>query len=546
MSAPAAVAAPAIRAGLDEVFYSDPERFQHVHTWVKTAAYSTTYINHKINDAFAGSAEAEVMIDDTMDMMYTAYIRAHRPGIKGVYSDHPTVPYPCVNRSKREAADRRAALDYVEETQDDDIDDHLSERERVIKGVSSYMRDIEGCTGVRSRLPCEGRPSRSRRDAAHQETESAGAGVNGGDCASVYSAATRRTVNTVNPRRQKHYAFYIPDWLRRYIANTVYYSESQQLDSMSYGFTRIYADINVSQDKRTGVEEMTERPPDFRSEKDEIAYMIDLSSRDREVWLPLYFDHCQYVDKAINMGASIFVHPKYKFTLAPLTKIIRRSDKFTKVVKADGTALDDKDIKLRFVANFISLDPVEAALITGNTDDRFRYDVLTVYHQERTIRSQKDQTLPTEINFKWNGPTISIHWTIQRKVCIDDNEPYNTWGLFGKDPMESCRITCASRTWQNTMPALFYRVVLPLEKAGMAPRDCSYHWAPGHKMFTRQPDCSLNAVKFNKMTAHLEYQKGLHKEAVEIKIYRRAWCLHRYEQNVILPYYHIKSKKRTE
>ena len=560
--------------GLDHVFY-EPNVYTHVHRWSRHAFYAVADIPVKVTEGFAGSKDATAEFGEAVegDLLYTTYIHATRPAIRGVYDDNPMMPYPTTSRSKRKILDKRA-METFARGEDDDLEDEdpLSKAELIAAGVTSYLRR-GGATGVRMRMEIEEEERMRERTRAFRRAEGdldAGAGAGEADAVSRQShrsvlpgggersIASRRSVaeTTIDPRRQKHYAYFVPGWIRHYVQQISLSLSNKTVDTLSNDFIAfVYHDIGCSLAFKQSLAEMTEDIPEpgFATEEEEIQYLIGQSSMPGEAWLPIPFDHCLYKSKALNLGRAIWAKPTYTMSLAPLTSIIKRSDKNTSVVKANGMPLAADDIKLEIVANVIVLseterrqlgeDVSETGGVAPHPEEVENTRIAYIAHDERAIQTRRGGVLPASVDLRFTqGLTASVHWTIRRKAAIEDNDRFDAFGLLHQQPMKSCEIQMAGRTYQPRMSASYWRTIQSTQKGVSPATRCCYHWGIGHKMFTEYPESSLSLVKYPKVTANIEYQEGLDQEVVEVRVYRRAWYMLRYEGTFIMRYGYVKTR----
>lgn len=545
MAAPACQTGPHFKSGLDHIFYNNPEVHPNRYVWVETPIYNACHISYKVTDGTANSPEAHVEVTEDFDQLHTAWIQAFRPAIKGVYSENPNIPYACVSRSKRKAADRKAARQFDLDNATDDLDgDDRDENERIVAGITAYFAQTQDCTGPRHRTDIE-EDARARRnssrfrrersdDDARSTRSSASRSKVAGETGSVSSFSTSRTENTIAPGRQKYYAFFIAGWVYSLVQKIVWRMATTLIDEMVNLMMKVYHDLTLSTAKKVGLKELTEDIPDVGSEEEEIAFLVDQSSRAGEAWLPLCFSHTQHPSQAIDMCAADWNAPNYTITLNPLTKFVKRANKNTAVVKSDNTPLQDRDVRVRFVGLMISLAPKEHKWLNENM-----HDIVCIRHQLRQF-STSNGSVPSTMNIKWTGPTVSLHFIIQRQACIDDCDIFNTWGLFGGEALESMAITCAGRVYQPRMSGKYWRLVQTFEKCTATPSNCTYHFGVALDMFTEKPQTSINGIRYNKMEAEIKLQPGLDREPLMCTWLRRSLFLTRYDEGVVIPFFHIK------
>ena len=187
---PAAVSQTNYITGIEQVMYKDPQRSKHRYVWDQEVAHASDYQRYRAANGTAGSSECVVEIGNHIDQAFTAYGYAVRPGIIGIKHKKNRQGFPSDSNSHRLEADRKAARAFARSQADADSDDDEDE-DAATSGLSAYLAEYHGSSGVRGRADFE--------DAA--------------------DAQSMKTVDTKSPGLQKYYAYFIPGWMYALVEN---------------------------------------------------------------------------------------------------------------------------------------------------------------------------------------------------------------------------------------------------------------------------------------------------------------------------------------
>lgn len=518
--------------GLDSALYYKHEDTRHRFVFLQQVNWAGEYLVHKVQDGKAGSSDAKCETYNFSDQIYKAYLWVKAPAIKAVVDRRNNQAFPCDNNLRRLKTERKAAIrigqdaedDFGEDEEEDDFGeeddgDARSRRSRrsrrsagsskrrmedelIERGVSRLMEEEYGCTGIRRREEAESRDASDARSTAG-------------------SVATR------SPGRQGIYAYYVPAWV--YVVPTTI---SLQLgtvvaDLLINRLIYILHDVSVCESKKLGLREMTKRLPANLSADEKREMMIEFSSRDQEGWLPIPMWHTTITNKALHVCAMDWSPPEYHMSVAPWTSLIRRSSRTVKVLKKDGSELQDNDLWLAMVFYHLYVDGAEREIII---DEEF--DLLYTRHDFR-----KESTNFNRINIKWSGPTTMLYWVVERESCVKDNDHFNWWGFFGQEPVLEASISFGQTLRQNPLSGFFFRVIQAFEKCEATPECCAYMYGFCFEAFNhKEVTGSVNLLRYTEATLDLTLQRYLTEfDRITVWIMRSNLALLNHSKGSILP-----------
>ena len=337
-----------------------------------------------------------------------------------------------------------------------------------------------------------------------------------------------------SPGLQKYYAYFIPGWMYALVENNTCMVGTLVFDVLFSKLMFAIHDVSVSESHKIGLREMTgQLPRDDMSVEEERQWLIDMSSRSDEGWLPFPFWHTMIPELGLHICAMDWSPVEYHISLAPWTKLIRRANPKTKVVKADRTELSDNDLKFSMVIHGQHIDPVERDLIADEV-----FDLLFIQHHCRPRKF--DAGGVRELNARFHQPTTNLRWFFHRKSCERDNDPFNWWGLFGLDAMKSASLRFNSQIRQETMSAKFYRIIQAFEKNTSCPRACQYQLGFALKLDGRKycfPYGSVNMIRYPEVVLDVEMQEHLGTEPITAYMCQENMMLAKCERGVMVTAY---------
>jgi hypothetical protein len=251
-----------------------------------------------------------------------------------------------------------------------------------------------------------------------------------------------------------------------------------------------------------------------------------MSARKQTCLLPSGFSFNDDERTSIDLCACDWARPKWSFVFAPIEKLIRRSDQYTAVVKTDGTKLTNDDIKIRMLLYCKMLEPSER-----NFKMEKAHDVIMQTHNIN-ISQRKSE----DFDIEWVGQTVAITFAVRRLCNVEDNDPWNLWGLLNEEALEEASIECqGNRVMQETMPAIYWRILIPMERGEHCPEMASYHWAPGNKLSPVNVDTSVNFLRYPGSKIKVKLQKHLSREPLQFITMQTSLIIVRYDRNVVIP-----------
>lgn len=495
---PAAVAQTNYITGIEQVMYKDPQHSKHRYIWDQEVAHASDYQMYRASNVAAGSSDVVVEVGNHIDQLFTVYAYAVRPGIIGIKSKKNRQNFPSDSKSARLAADRKAAASFAEDDDDDD------EENAVARGITAYYEQYRGSSGVRGAADCE-----------------------------ASDAATMKTTVTKSPSRLKYFAYFIPAWMYELVQHVTVMVGTLVFDTLFSKVIFAIHDVSVSEGHKIGLREVTgQLPRDDMTQEEEREWLIEQSSHEDEGWLPLPFWHTMIPELGMHVCAMDWSPIEYLISLAPWTKLIRRANPNTKVVKADRSELSNDDLTFKMVGNGFHIDPVERDLIADEV-----FDILFIQHHCRTKTSTSGFR---ELNARFHQPTTNLRWFFHRRACERDNEPFNWWGLFNMDAMKSAGLRFNAQTRQETMPAKFFRIIQALEKNTSCPRACQYQLGFSMHLDGRKycfPEGSANMIRYPEVAMEVDMQDHLSTESVTSYMCQENFMLAKCERGVMVTAY---------
>ncbi len=484
--------------GLDQVLYMTHEDSAHRHQFLQQVNCSGEYLVHKVSDGHPGSTTAKAETYGFSDQIFTGYVWYKRPGIKGIHRKN-SQSFPCDKDLKRKRVERKVLRAFKKDEDDEEGEDGEDDEDadEISSALSSLLRKEYGCTGPRQMQDVE------------QDDQ---------------SVATRATNS---PSRQKYYAYYVEGWVYALTQQLTIMLGTVTVDTVIDKFMYLIHDVSVCESKKMGLREMTGRLPTGLSAEEEREMLIQLSSRNGEGWLPIPLWHTHITKKALHTCAMDWSPPEYHLHVAPWDKIIRRSSRDTKVVKADGRELASEDLFMALVLYHLYIDGNERDIVADN-----EFDLLITKHDHRKQRGSFNA-----INIKWSGPTTAVWWIVVRDSCVADNDHWNWWGFFGMEPVVEATIMFGTNVRQPTLSGMFYRIVQAFEKCVATPEVCAYMYGFCFRVYDHDTvNCSANLLRYTEATVDISLQKYLTvHDAITVYIFREAYMLLNHSKGSVLP-----------
>lgn len=498
--------------GLDQTIYKDVDVKTNDITGTRKPCvpWAGQYLALKVTDGFAGSVDASVEVPTTVDMVGETFLVFNRPAIKGVHAPGNGQGYPCEDKCARLRADERAALRFAPDEFDAEEEDEdeggasssYRRKKRASAGLDEFIKTQLGGSAVRSKAEMEI------------------------DARSLHTTATR------SPGRQKHAAWFVNGWVYRAAKSVTSWLGAMAVDTITGQGHFALHDVSVSASKKPGLKEVTgQTPPCTREEQ--VARLIDASSRPEEGWLPLAFWHCdpQAPERWHKSFAADWTGLRYTTSIAGFTELIQRRNRETKVVKANGSDLQPRDLRVSLIAHCISIDPTVREALLENE----KQDIYVHTFSMRNVARGFDS-----IPVKFNHPTVGFHWFFHRKACERDNDHVNWWGIWGMEPMESASLTTNGQVRQNELSGRFYRIIQAWSKCESTPESALYSLGFSRNLAGHADNIikgSLNFIRYNDAALHLKLQPHLEDEGVTCTIIRKILMLIRYSKGLGVPAY---------
>lgn len=489
----AAQSEPLYLMGIDKVLYRKPKETQHRFRWNMIAKHSAEYVLHPIKDAAAGANMCACDPDNFSDQLYTAYVHLRRPGIRGE-KGKSAIQYPLHGNPHQKEAEQSAAI-RVNSVQSS----MMNGKEMLKRGLDAYLAENLGCAGIRRKRDIE-----------------------------ATTIASCTTVATQDPFHQKYFAYYTQQWAFTALQRSTVKIGPHVVDTLSNRVHYLLQDMSITESKKQGWREMTGQPPVGLSEQDELAWLIEQSSYDGEAWIPLMpLWHTMHSKKALNSCAADWSPIEYSFQFAPFTAFIRRSTENTRVVKRDGQELTPTDLKAEMCIQHMYLEAKERMKVENGP-----YDTLVKLHAERQHRTNNSAMV--EANIKIAHPTVAVYWVVERDAAVKDNDPFNWWGLFGFDAINSAMIRFSTQPRQAPMPAMFYRLVQAFEKSNATPSTCAYMYGFATDVCNEWPRGSSNFIRYSEVVLCIHLQEQLADQKITIWTINQFWMLLHHENMVIV------------
>lgn len=501
------VAAPAANnqnnyiTGLDQVLKLNPVDSRHRYRWNQNVPSASEWKRHFPTSAGHDSSDLVFEAYNYMDQIHTLYLLFARPGIKGVKAPN-TQTYVTEKNCRLRRADRKAAeLYYTEEGEEDDEDED-EDLSRAARGLRDFAARTGGNAGLRTYGDME-------------------------------DAETVDTEDTADPAKQKYYAYYISAWVYEACRNFMAVVGTLVFDGILGRYMFLYHDTSVRESKKVGLRDMTgQEPAGEWHDVERRNILIEKSAEDDEMWLPIPLWCTLIPEMSMNIFAWEWSPVQYHVKIAGFQAFVKRANKKTQVVKANGKPLTDSDLKVSLVQHAMHIDPMERETISKDP-----FDALIIQHHAR--KQVKDLE---NINIKFHQPTIAIRIAVQRKAAMRALKPNWYWGLFERAPIVDMAIYFNTQLRQEEMPEKFYRLIQAWEKCTATPRACQYLFGFAFDIESPYPDGSVNMIRYSKVTAATRMQKFLDKEEVTAWVFQTNWMLIKTEKEIVVPAFNNQSR----
>lgn len=490
--------------GLDTILYKKHEDSQHRHSFHQQVNWAGEYLVHKVQDGHANAKNAKAETDTFSDQVFTSYIWFRVPAIKGVHDKSNSQAFPSDDRVHRLQVERRVAQRAAKEasawdrfTDEEDEDERRASTSRVTEGLNAYLSKNYGQTSTRVERDVERAPT-------------------------VATSTATRTAS-----RQKYYAYLISGWSYALVPTLTCMLGNLAADTHTDNLMYIIHEVAVTESKRLGLCELTGKAPRGMTKAQERAYLVNMSSRNQQAFLPVTLWHTATTKKALHVCALDWSAPVYEMDIAPWTSVIRRATKTTKVVKADGTELTDSDLWMTVVFYHLYVDGAERDIMVEE-----EFDLLITKWDMRPARSNF-----SAINIKWGGPTTMFFWIVTRGSCKADNDHWNWWGFFDEEPVVEACINFGTQERQVKLPGMFYRLVQTFEKCIACPDACVYMYGFCFEAFNPlKISGSVNLLRYSEATLDCTLQKYLATEdTIVIEVYRCGYLLLNHSGGSVIP-----------
>lgn len=230
------------------------------------------------------------------------------------------------------------------------------------------------------------------------------------------------------------------------------------------------------------------------------AELIADSSKERTLRVPIPFWFTQHDTKALQVASMQFHSIGVCAKVAPLASLIQVSSPDVEAVKADGTALQDGDLRMSLELNYVLLSQDERDQLSMNS---YVTMIFTNEHQKITGTSR---TISEEV--VCNNPTREFIFVAQRDSSKTMNNSFDFSGVDNKDPIEHFRLTLNNSN-RVSMPGEWFRQVQPLQHHTNIPNGFIYCYSFASQPEGVNPDGSLNFARIDRVRAHFTMQQDL-------------------------------------
>lgn len=254
------------------------------------------------------------------------------------------------------------------------------------------------------------------------------------------------------------------------------------------------------------------------------AQLVDDSSRDRRLYVPLPFYFTQHSGQALPIVSLQFHSVKIHVTYAPLERLIQTSGCDVMVCKcSNGQPITAQSMNSVLDTTYVYLDMEER--------DRFAVgsfqQLITQLQQYNT--STRTSTISAQLNF--NHPTLEIMWAVQRQCQATANNTFNYSGAFNRDP-----ITRASLYINNQVrfdrEAPYFRMVVPWQVHTCIPQNFIYCYSFCLKPEDCQPSGSLNFSRIDNVEFRVEIQPEIAGSDCSLVVYGRNFNIFRFKSGL--------------